>query len=67
MPLYKCKNEKCPVYNQEVQEDLHVTFCKDGTIDRKEKCPVCGQPRERIFEDKGWCTTTNGRPNVCTK
>ena len=67
MPLYKCNNEKCPEYNQEKQENLHITYSKSGETDHKLVCPLCGEPRERTYEDKGWCTATNGRPNVCTK
>ncbi len=64
MPLYKCNNTDCPEYNQEVKENLHITYSKSGETDHKLPCPSCGQDRERIYENNGWCTTTKGRPNV---
>lgn len=64
MPTYKCNNEKCPAYNQEVRENLHITYSKNGDVDHKMPCPLCGQDRERLFEDNGLCTKVHGRQNV---
>lgn len=61
---YKCTNEKCGAYNQEVSTNIHFTFGTNGTVDHNLICPICGKEREVVQEDKGLCITTMGRPNV---
>jgi hypothetical protein len=67
MPTYTCNNPDCKLYGQEIRENTHMTFSSRGTIDHKLPCTECGMDRTKVTEDKGWCTTTQGRPNVCTK
>lgn len=61
---YKCTNEKCGAYNQEIRTNIHFVYHKKATTDKNLICPVCGSEREVISSDKGLCTTTMGRPNV---
>lgn len=67
MAIYTCNNKDCKLYGKEIRENVHLTFTSTGTINHKLICPECGQDRVKHTEDRGLCTTTNGRPNVCTK
>lgn len=67
MPTYTCNNPDCKLYGQEIRENIHMSFSSTGTIDHKLPCPECGMDRTVETENIGVCTTTHGRPNVCTK
>lgn len=65
---YNCINKECKMYNVEVTTGLHIRYDRDDNeIDMNMLCPECTEPRKRLQEDKGICTTTHGRKNVPNK
>ena len=68
MPRYKCINTKCDNFNK-ISDNVSVNnkYTQDGVIDMNLECSACTEPRQKIEENKGFCTTIHGGENICRK
>jgi len=69
MPIYKCTNESCSLYETTMIENNVTLYYDKGeskVIDSGCKCPSCKANREQIREP-GFTTYMSGGANVCKK
>ncbi len=66
MPNYKCINEECSLFNEELSRDTRLTFKEGKKVDTGAICPECEKVCESI-NPKGYTTNMKGGPNICQK
>lgn len=69
MPIYKCLNDQCSLYETVMIENNVTLYYDKGegrVVDSGCKCPNCKSNREQIREP-GFTTTMLGSDNICKK
>ena len=65
MPKYKCKNQQCKAFDQEIVVAKSTTkFINGELVDSASICPVCGEKMQFIRPGEGFTTFISGTNDV---